>query len=130
MKQSDNLLTIIKELEEEAKHVDDEQIQGLIQAICEANRIFVVGVGRSGFVGRAFSNRLMHLGFTVYFIGEPTTPSIQEGDLLIIGSGSGETSGMVNIAKKAASLGVKIATLTRSEERRVGKDGSYGAAWG
>src|SRR5690625_6284740 len=80
MKQSDNLLTIIKELEEEAKHVDDEQIQGLIQAICEANRIFVVGVGRSGFVGRAFSNRLMHLGFTVYFIGEPTTPSIQEGD--------------------------------------------------
>ena len=30
----------------------------------------------------------MHMGLTVYFVGEPTTPAIKEGDLLVIGSGS------------------------------------------
>jgi D-arabinose 5-phosphate isomerase GutQ len=41
-----------------------------------AKRIFVAGAGRSSFAARAFSNRLMHLGFSVWFVGEPTTPSL------------------------------------------------------
>ena len=49
----------------------------------------------------------MHLGYTVYFVGEPTTPSIQEGDLLILGSGSGNTASLVSNAKKAKDQGSK-----------------------
>lgn len=88
--------------------------------ITEANRIFIGGAGRSGFCARGFSNRLMHLGYTVYFVGEPTTPSIQAGDLLIVGSGSGNTASLVSNVKKAKDQGAKVATLTMFPENKIG----------
>ena len=75
---------VINELVDGAKEVDESQIDKLVEAILAAKRVFVAGAGRSGFVARAFSNRLMHLGFTVYFVGDTTTPSIQSDDLLVI----------------------------------------------
>jgi len=80
----------------------------------------IVGAGRSGFAARAFSNRLMHLGFDSRFVGEPTTPSIRKGDLLIIGSGSGKTESLVTMAKKAKSEEAKLATITISPEGEIG----------
>lgn len=53
-------------------------------------------------------------------MGEPTTPSIQPGDLLIIGSGSGETASLVTMAQKAHKQGAKIATLTIYPEHTIG----------
>ncbi|MGC4018227.1 MAG: 6-phospho-3-hexuloisomerase [Muricomes sp.] len=87
----------------------------------QQNVIFVAGAGRSGFVARAFSNRLMHLGLTVYFVGEPTTPSIQEGDLLIIASGSGETGSLKVMAEKARKQKALVAAITIFPESSVGK---------
>jgi 6-phospho-3-hexuloisomerase len=52
---------------------------------------------------RAFAMRLMHIGFQVHVAGDVTTPAIRGGNLLIIGSGSGETSGLVSMAAKARS---------------------------
>jgi 6-phospho-3-hexuloisomerase len=101
MTPSKNLLAILTELTEDAQQIDQLQLEQVQSLILKAKRIFVAGAGRSGFAARAFSNRLMHLGFTVYFVGEPTTPSIRENDLIIIGSGSGRTSGLVNMAKKS-----------------------------
>ncbi len=50
--------------------LDLEQVEKMIQMILNAQskKIFVVGMGRSGFVGRAFALRLMNLGFNVYFL--------------------------------------------------------------
>ena len=84
------LKKILEELMENAKQIRQEELEQFADKIQEGSRIFVAGAGRSGFVARAFSNRLMHLGLTVYFVGEPTTPSIQKGDLLVIVSGSGK----------------------------------------
>lgn len=53
--------------------MDAEQLKGVEELIVKAKRIFVGGAGRSGFAARGFANRLMHLGYTVYFVGEPTT---------------------------------------------------------
>lgn len=100
MTPSKNLQSILVELTEDAQQIDQAQLKKVEALILKAKRIFIAGAGRSGFAARAFSNRLMHLGFTVYFVGEPTTPSIRENDLIIIGSGSGRTSGLVNMAKK------------------------------
>ena len=88
------LKKILEELMENAKQIRQEELEQFADKIQEGSRIFVAGAGRSGFVARAFSNRLMHLGLTVYFVGEPTTPSIQKGDLLVIVSGSGETGSL------------------------------------
>ena len=61
--------------------------------------------------------RLMHMGKQVYVVGEIVTPSIQQGDLLLIVSGSGETESLVAMAKKAKRLGATIATVTIFRKR-------------
>lgn len=120
MKEAKNVLAIIDELRENALLINNEELEAVEKLVVEANRIFVSGAGRSGFAARGFSNRLMHLGYTVYFVGEPTTPSIQAGDLLIVGSGSGNTASLVSNAKKAREQGGKVATLTMFPENIIG----------
>ena len=105
MTECKNMMAILGELTDNAKEVDNEQIEAVEKLITEAKRIFISGAGRSGFAARGFSNRLMHLGYTVYFVGEPTTPSIQAGDLLIVGSGSGNTASLVSGTVQAAGSG-------------------------
>jgi 6-phospho-3-hexuloisomerase len=92
--------------------------RALIEA---APRIFVSGAGRSGLVMRALGVRLMHLGKTVYVVGESTTPSIQENDLLIIGSGSGQTPTQLAIAYKAQSQGAIILVFTTNPRSPLAK---------
>lgn len=75
-------------------------------------RIFVAGAGRSGLCMRALAVRLMHLGKTVYVVGETTTPSISVNDLLILGSGSGRTTGLLKIGDLARRVGAKILIFT------------------
>lgn len=114
------LKKIIEELQAGAALIKEEELQDFAELIIKSRRIFVAGAGRSGFVARAFANRLMHLGLSVYVAGDATTPSIQEGDLLMIGSGSGETGSLVNMAKKAKKLGVNLATVTIFPEASIG----------
>lgn len=120
MGQAVYLEKIIEELLENAKEIKEEELQHIADCILKADRIFIAGAGRSGFVARAFANRLMHLGLITYFVGEPTTPSIKKGDLLIIGSGSGETLSLVTMAKKAKTLGADIATITIFPQASIG----------
>lgn len=120
MSEAKNIFAILDELKGNAKQIDNEGLESVEKLITEAKRIFVGGAGRSGFAARGFSNRLMHLGYTVYFVGEPTTPSIQEGDLLILGSGSGNTASLVSNAKKAKDQGAKVATLIMFPENKIG----------
>ena len=115
-----NLNAIARELLTYSAQVKEEEVQALVRACAQAKRIFVGGAGRSGFAARAFSNRLMHLGRTVYFVGEPTTPSIQAGDLLVLGSGSGTTASLVSNAKKAKAQGAVLATLTSFPHAAIG----------
>ena len=92
--------------------VPDESLAQARALIKDAPRIFVSGAGRSGLVMRALGTRLMHLGKTVYVVGESTTPSIQANDLLIVGSGSGQTPTQLEIAHKAQSQSAKILVFT------------------
>ncbi len=116
-----NLKQILSELESASHFIKEEQIDALIDQILCANEIFIAGMGRSGFCARGFANRLLHLGFNVHFVGEPTTPPIKEGDLLIIGSGSGQTASLVAMAKKAKEKNANIATITTSPENTIGQ---------
>lgn len=115
------LRTIVNELTVYSSYVSQDDVDHLATVCYNANRIFIAGAGRSGFAARGFSNRLMHLGLTVYFVGEPTTPAITVGDLLIIGSGSGTTSSLVANCEKAKMAGAKVATLTIFPNATIGK---------
>jgi len=107
--------------------LDPDQVEKLIQLILDAERkkIFVVGTGRSGFVGRAFALRLMNLGFNVYFLGETITPAVTKEDLIIAISGSGTTSLVLTAGTAAKEIGAKVVAITTYPESSLGKLADY-----
>ena len=113
--------TIISEIEKTINKIDDANVLKLIKQILSNKRIFVAGAGRTGLVMRSFAMRLMHLGFRVYLIGDITTPSIDENDILMIGSGSGNTSSLVNISEKAKEIGVSTILFTIDPSSVMGR---------
>jgi 6-phospho-3-hexuloisomerase len=107
-----NLSLVRDEIAATAAKIDQKQLAGLTAHIGMADRIFVAGAGRSGMVLRMAAMRLMHLGLTVHVAGDTTTPAISFGDLLLVASGSGTTSGVVKAAETAARAGARIAAFT------------------
>jgi 6-phospho-3-hexuloisomerase len=103
--------------------MDEKQVECLIKMILETQdkKIFVVGMGRSGFVGRAFALRLMNLGFNVYFLGETITPAAGKDDLVIAISGTGMTKLVVSAASAAKDIGAKIVAITSYKESQLGQ---------
>jgi 6-phospho-3-hexuloisomerase len=58
----------------------------------------------------------LHVGFDVHAVGEPTAPSIGEGDGLVMISGSGETTVTLHFARRARRFGVcMLAVTTRAD---------------
>ena len=95
-------------------NTDDEwrnKLNYLVDRIIKSKKIFVFGVGRSGYIGRCFAMRLMHLGFKSYFVGETSTPSYEKDDLLILISGSGKTESVLTVAKKAKKINNNIVAI-------------------
>ncbi|UKA62931.1 6-phospho-3-hexuloisomerase [Arthrobacter sp. FW306-04-A] len=112
-----SLALVGSEIAETAAEVDLRQLSRLATEIRTAGnsvtgRIFVAGAGRSGLVLRMAAMRLMHLGFDVHIAGDTTTPAIRSGDLLLLASGSGTTSGVVRSAETASKAGARIAVYT------------------
>ena len=97
------------------KEIDEQQIDLFMEDVLSKDRIFIAGVGRTGLMMKSFSMRLMHLGLKVFYIGETNTPSVNHDDLLIVGSGSGETLSLVSITEKAKNLGVNTFVFNKAE---------------
>ena len=98
--------------------LDPDQVENMIQMILDTKdrKIFVVGMGRSGFVGRAFALRLMNLGFNVYFLGETITPAAGKEDLIIAISGTGTTKMVLTASTAAKEIGAKVVAVTSFSE--------------
>jgi 6-phospho-3-hexuloisomerase len=108
--------TILNEIKTVLSQVDENQLKDIAVKLQNAKRIFVIGEGRSGLMAKSFAMRLMHLGATVYVVGETITPSIEEGDLLVAISGSGTTKSVVWTAEKTSSLGCSVVAITTNPE--------------
>ena len=90
--------------------------QQLIEAIIESDRIVALGAGRVGLAMAAFAKRLSHLGKTAYWHGDATLPRLGVGDLMLVGSGSGETESIVCLADLARRQGLGIALITSNPQ--------------
>lgn len=102
---------ILGELETALSAVSDREIEQLVDAILGAEKVFVVGVGRVLLCLQAFVKRLNHLGVRAWFVGEINEPAITPRDLLIVGSGSGESAVPVAIAAIAKKRGATTALI-------------------
>ncbi len=119
----EKVIRLMEKISENLRLIDETTVNRMIKAILRTTgdrRIFVVGAGRSGLVGRAFAMRLMHIGLNVYVVGETITPPIKTGDLLIAISGSGETRYTTTIAQEAKKLGAYVVAITSYPESMLG----------
>ena len=101
--------------------VDQSQLDALADAIINANRIFVAGFGRAGNCVKILAMNCSQAGLESFVVGDNPTPSIQPDDLLVIGSGSGETKTMAIIAKQCKEHGAKLALISGNADSTIGK---------
>ncbi|MCD6085021.1 MAG: 6-phospho-3-hexuloisomerase [Desulfurococcales archaeon] len=87
-------------------------IETLYSAYKDGKKVLIIGAGRSGLVGKAFAMRLMHLGFSVYVLGETIVPALNPGDIVIAISGSGRTKLVVTAAEVSKSIGARVIAVT------------------
>jgi 6-phospho-3-hexuloisomerase len=117
------LLEVAEIIRKNSESIDTDQIVKLIELITKINsnngRIYVYGAGRSGFIGRCFAQRLMHIGIKSCFVSDAVTYRYSKNDLLVLISGSGETTSPKAIAKKAREIGGKIALLTGNPKSTI-----------
>jgi 6-phospho-3-hexuloisomerase len=107
-----SLPRILRELSEIAVRTSQTDLESLADEILEADRIYVTGMGRSGLMARSFAMRLMHLGLSVHVVGETTTPSIEEGDLLLCCTRYGRSGSQLHYMEKAHAVRAAAAIIT------------------
>ncbi len=108
---------------EALSQIQPDEVDTMVRWIIEAKekRLLIIGVGRSGLVGRSFAMRMMHLGFNVYVMGETITPAIGKGDLIVAISGSGTTKLVVTASEIAKEVGARIIAVTSHPDSDLGK---------
>lgn len=104
----ENCEIVLGELNKSLSIVQEDQVNRLIDSILSADQVFFVGVGRVLLSLQAFCKRLAHLGIKCCYVGGITEPAITKNDLLIVGSGSGESLFPLGIARKAHGIGAHV----------------------
>lgn len=102
---------IISEISKTMDSISEEEVITLANHIKQAKRVFFVGVGRVLLSLEAIAKRLAHLGIDTVIVGEITEPAITNEDILIVGSGSGESLFPLSIAKKANEFHATVAHI-------------------
>jgi 6-phospho-3-hexuloisomerase len=103
--------------------IDECVINDMVESFFECNRMFIYGIGRSGLMSKGFAMRLMHLGFKIYVMGETVSPPVNEGDLLILVSGSGRTNSVVKIAQLSKEVKAKLIVVTAEKNSPLAEMG-------
>lgn len=117
----ENVKKILGEIESVLEKVDGKEVENLVKDILNARKIVVCGAGRVGMATRGFGMRLGHLGLQAYTLGDSVVPSIGEGDLFLVSSGSGETQTIYDLLEIAKKNGAKVALVTGNPESRMGQ---------
>jgi len=118
---TDTIETVADHLLSVAQSLDLASMDEFARMLNGANRIFVMGAGRSGLVARSFAMRLMHIGFQVYVVGEITTPAVTAGDVVVAISGSGNTRTISEFGEICKRLNVRLITVTSNRDSKLGK---------
>jgi 6-phospho-3-hexuloisomerase len=110
---------ILAELHGALASVNATALREAATVLLKAERIFVIGAGRSGLAARMGAMRLMHFGLAVHVAGEVTAPPIAASDALLAVSGSGSTPGIVQGAEVASKAGAGIVAITTAAGSRL-----------
>lgn len=98
---------------------DIEDTDKFVDLIIGSRKVFIYGVGRSGLIAKAFAIRLVQMGLEVFFVGETVTPFVEEGNLVIIVSYTGETMSAIQTANIVRRVGAKVVTVTANDHSKL-----------
>jgi len=109
---------IVKAIQQTLEN-EPEETAMFVDHIISARKVFIYGVGRSGLIAKAFAIRLVQMGLEVFFVGETITPIVEEGNLVIIVSYTGETMSAIQTANIVRRVGAKVITVTASPHSKL-----------
>ncbi|MBO1207551.1 6-phospho-3-hexuloisomerase [Mammaliicoccus sciuri] len=110
---------ILNELTQTLNQVDLKDTEQFVNSLQSEVPVFVAAKGRSAFIANSFAMRLNQLGKKSYVVGETSTPSINEGDKLLIVSGSGSTAHLKLLAQTAKDIGANIILISTKEQSPI-----------
>jgi DNA-binding MurR/RpiR family transcriptional regulator len=126
IKQLPNVSMVIKTIVSSATNsftllgnlVNQDQIKTTVEAIRNARKILIVGIGASGVVGLDLYQKLLRLGINASYNAEThlqmvNASTLGKEDLALVISYSGETPEIVSIAKRAKATGATVIGVTR-----------------
>ena len=113
--------SICSEVSSVLEAVREDEVESFVREILKAEKVFVMGAGRVGLILSTFAKRLNHIRVNAFVVGESTNPDASSKDLLIAGSGSGETATTITIATLAKKRSARVALITVHPDSTLGK---------
>jgi DNA-binding MurR/RpiR family transcriptional regulator len=97
--------------------LDHEQIEKAANLVLRAKNIYAFGSGNSGLAAQEFRNKILRYGLNVTNFSDShfqliSTSIMNEKDVLVLFSVSGQTKDMIDLAKMAARQGVSLIVVT------------------
>ena len=122
--------TVFREEAAALLHLADslgEDFEAAVQAIVRSSgHLIVMGVGKSGIVGRKIAATLASTGTPAFFVHATEAfhgdlGMIQRGDIVLLISQSGSTSETVSLIEPLKRIGARLIAMTGSAEARLAK---------
>ena len=104
--------TVLADISDCIRGVSANEVRALVDMLAGKQKVLLIGTGRSGAMLKAMAIRLGHLGVEARIVGERGCPTPQKGDLVLVGSGSGQTPVALERAERAHQAGAQIAVVT------------------
>jgi 6-phospho-3-hexuloisomerase len=108
--------TVVAELGEVFDRLPSDQIEAALDALETHQRIFVLGIGREGLASKAFAMRLTHLGKTVHWGWDDTTPAVTADDLFVMPTGPANIPHLDYVAEQVKKTGATLLVATAVPE--------------
>ncbi len=109
----------------------DNNFEKIVHAILNCSgKVIVIGVGKSGHVGRKISSTFSSTGTPSYFLHPSEAMHgdlgvITSTDIIILISNSGQSSEIINLIPTIKKLGVKIISLVGNTNSTIAKQSNY-----
>jgi arabinose-5-phosphate isomerase len=107
-------------------HIDVEFVQACEMILASKGRVVVVGMGKSGHIGRKIASTLASTGTTSFFV-HPAEAShgdmgmITADDIILAISNSGSTAEIVTLLPLIKRLGIQMISLTGNPESTLAR---------
>lgn len=123
----DEVIAYYKESLEETKSlISVSQLKKVTKSIRKANRVYILGVGSSGYNAQELNQRLIRMGINSYAICDSSMMSIIDAmilpnDVILAFSISGSTIEICEAIKKCRKKGIGITSITAFSNSVLGK---------